>query len=73
MPRSSRVAPNPATDPAPYLLTMEEACERFRLSRRFLTAAIEAGRLRAARFGRAVRLDVNDLRAFLEAAKVTRP
>lgn len=66
----SRTAPPAAPpDPVPLLLTISEACERFRLSRRFLDASIRAGTLRAARFGRAVRLDVEDLRAFLDRAK----
>ena len=56
-------------DRAPALLTIEEARERFHLSRRYLVTAIRDGRLRAARFGRAIRLDVDDLYAFLEAAK----
>lgn len=69
MPRHTVIsAPSPA-DPTPRLLTIGEACERFRLSRRFIDGAIRRGALRAARFGRAVRLDVDDLRAFLAAAK----
>lgn len=67
-PRES-VEPN---DAPPRLLTVAEACERFRLSRRFLEAAARRGDLRAARFGRAVRIDVADLRAFLDAAKGAR-
>ena len=68
MSRSSS-SPLPAPEDTPAALTIAEACLRFRLSRRTLTNAIREGRLRAARFGRAVRLDVRDLRAFLEAAK----
>lgn len=61
---------NPAdSKAAPLLLTIDETCDRFRLSRRFLSKAIRDGRLPAARFGRVVRLDVEDLRAFLDAAK----
>ena len=72
MPHASS-PPLPPTDDAPAALTIAEACARFRLSRRTLTSAISDGRLRAARFGRAVRLDVADLRAFLEAAKGRQP
>lgn len=64
--------PATPTDDPPRLLTLDEACERFRLSRRYLSAAVAAGRLPAARFGRSVRLDVHDLRAFVAAAKTPR-
>lgn len=63
---SSRPAP---PDRPPLLLTVAEACDRFNLSRRFLDAAMARGELPAARFGRAIRLDVVDLNAFVARAK----
>lgn len=55
--------------PIDRLLTYREASEVLGVSERCLWTMVDQGALRAVRFGRSVRIDPNDLRAFIERAK----
>ncbi len=54
------------------LLTIKEAEEMTRLSRRYLYQKIEEGVLEAYRFGKSkgMRIDKNELEAFIESNKI---
>ncbi|HED54189.1 MAG TPA: DNA-binding protein [Phycisphaerales bacterium] len=51
------------------LLTYRQAAEVFGVTDRTIWALVDSGRLPAVRFGRSVRIDPTDLRAFIEHAK----
>lgn len=54
------------------LLTLRQTAEQLALCERSIRSLISAGRLKAVRFGRAVRVDPIDLRAFIERSKGSR-
>ena len=60
-------------DPKPVivepLLTYRQAAEVLGVTDRTIWALVDSGRLPAVRFGRSVRIDPTDLRAFIEHAK----
>ena len=60
---------SPATTDAPTLLTYKQAAEILQVSDRTVWQLVKDGQLRAVRFGRTVRIDRQDLDAFIEAAK----
>ncbi len=51
------------------LLTSRQAAEVLGVTDRTIWTLVDAGRLPAVRFGRSVRIDPADLRAFIEHAK----
>lgn len=51
------------------LLTYRQAAEVLGVTDRTIWTLVDSGRLPAVRFGRSVRIDPNDLRAFIEHAK----
>ena len=53
--------------PAVQLLTLATVAERLAVSRRTVARLIEAGELRAVRFGRSVRVTERELAAFVAA------
>jgi excisionase family DNA binding protein len=53
----------------PQLLTIPECAAALRVSRSFLYELIAAGEFRPVRLGRLVRLDANDIAAFIEDQK----
>lgn len=55
---------------ADKLLTLAEVCEFLNMSRRTVERLIAAGELLAVRIGRAVRVRLSDLRAFLKRCEV---
>ena len=54
---------------APQLLTIRQAAERLAVSLRTLERLAASGELSAVRFGRSVRIDPEDLVAFVESRK----
>ena len=63
----SRHDPKPVT--VEPLLTYRQAAEVLGVTDRTVWALVDSGRLPAVRFGRSVRIDPTDLRAFIEHAK----
>lgn len=55
--------------PIPMLLSVREAALAMRLCERTIRDLVTRGELRAARFGRAVRIDPRDLQAMIDARK----
>ena len=68
MTTTSSVGHSPV-DGAPALLTYEGAGRVLGVSPRTVWGLVRAGKLRAARFGRSVRIDRADLMKFIEQAK----
>ena len=58
-----------ATLPPRLLLTIREAAGALAVCEKTISNLMKDGRLRAVRIGRAVRIDVAELRAFIEARK----
>jgi excisionase family DNA binding protein len=60
--------PCPQSDPAPQLLvlTYRQAANSLQVSERTVWGLVQAGQLRAVRIGRAVRIPVTELRAYLD-------
>ena len=52
------------------LLTIPEAASALRISRSFVYELIAQGDFRPIRIGRLVRLDINDIRAWIERKKL---
>lgn len=57
-------------DPKPGLITYRHATEEYELSRATFRRLVESGHIRTARFGRAVRLRVDDIEALIQAGGV---
>jgi excisionase family DNA binding protein len=57
----------PAT--TPHTLTLQEACDVLRITRRTATSLIERGELTAFKVGQAWRIDPADLAAYIERQK----
>ena len=51
------------------LLTKKQAAKWLKVCERTVTSLIASGKLRAVKFDRAVRIDPDDLRAFVDASK----
>jgi len=64
----SRISRDPVADLAP-LLTYREAAKVLGVTERTVWTLVDGGVLPAVRFGRSVRIDPADLRAFIERAK----
>ncbi len=59
-------APDTAVEP---LITYREAAEILGVTERTVSSLVKEGKLRAVRFGRSVRFDPADIRAFIEQGK----
>lgn len=57
------------TDAPPPLLTYQEVAKLLHVTDRTVWQLVADGKLLAVRFGRSVRIDPTDLRAFIEKAK----
>jgi len=58
-------------EPVEKLMTYREAARVLNVTHRTLWSLVDRGELPAVRFGRSVRIDPADLRAFIDAAKTT--
>lgn len=61
----------PPTAPDKRLLTLRETARMLSISERTLRTVTRSGQLPIIRMGRAVRVDVRDIEAFIEAEKQT--
>ena len=57
------------SDRSQSLLTYREVAKTLRVSERTIWTLVNRGELPAGRFGKSVRIDPTDLRAFIEQAK----
>ena len=59
-------------NPQAQLLNYKQAAEFLQVSERTVYTLVKEGQLRIVRFGRTVRIDQDDLRAFVDRAKTQR-
>ena len=62
-------APAPGDAPVESLLTYRDAAKVLSVTDRTVWTLVDRGELLAVRFGRSVRIDPSDLRAFIERSK----